>query len=85
MLSLPAADKTQYFVNLSFDSTLQSINDNSSDLQKLLKYFNATAIVALFRIPLVWFGLGWAAVHHNNLTLYLKDLKLSMFIIATSN
>ena len=32
----------------NFDSTLQLINDISSDLQKLLKDFNATAIVAFF-------------------------------------
>ena len=32
----------------SFDSTLQLINDISSDLHKLLKDFNATAVVAFF-------------------------------------
>ena len=34
-LSLPDADKTQYFVNLSFNSTLQLINSISSDLPKI--------------------------------------------------
>ena len=43
-LSIPSAEKTQYFVHLSFNSTLQLINDISSELQKLLKYFNGTAI-----------------------------------------
>ena len=50
-LSAPAQDKTQYFVHLSFDSTLQLINCISSDLQKLLKYFNGLAIVAFLKIP----------------------------------
>ena len=34
--SLPIADKTQWFVHLSFNSTFQLINGISSDLQKLL-------------------------------------------------
>ena len=51
-LSVPAKDKTQCFDHLSFNSTLQLINGISSDLQKLLKYFNGTPIVAFFRIPL---------------------------------
>ena len=33
-----------------------------SDLQKLLKYFNDTAIVVSFRITSALFGLDWAAV-----------------------
>ena len=68
-LSAPAADKTQYFVNLN--STLQLINGISSDHQKLLKYFNGTAIVAFFRISFA----QSASVFSNNLALYLKDLK----------
>ena len=50
--SLPSSDKTQYFFHLSFNSTLQLINCISSDLQKLLMYFNGTAIAASFRMPL---------------------------------
>ena len=50
-LSAPVAAKTQYLVHLSFNSILLIINGISSDLQKLLKYFNGTAIVASFRIP----------------------------------
>ena len=50
--SLPGTDKTQYFFHLSFNSILQLINGISSDLQKLLRYFNGTAIAAFFRIPL---------------------------------
>ena len=76
VLSLPAADKTQYFVHLSFNYTLQWINGISNDFQKLLKYFNGTAIATFFRIPLAWFRLGWATVFPNNLAWYLKDLKL---------
>ena len=41
-LSAPPADKTQ----LSFNSTLQLLHDNLSDLQKLLKYIIGTAIVS---------------------------------------
>ena len=51
-LSLSFADKTLYFVDLSFNSVLQLINGFSRDLQKLLKYFNDTAIVSCFRVPL---------------------------------
>ena len=81
VLSLPTAVKTQYFVHLSFNSTLQLINCISSDMQKFPKYFNSTAIVAIFWIPLAVFGLGWASVFPNNLVLYLKDLKSSVFAI----
>ena len=80
-LSVPAADKTQYFAHLSFNSILQLINRVSSDLQKLLRYFNGTVIVASFRIPLAWFGAAWATLFSNNLASYLKDLKLSVFSI----
>ena len=47
-LSLPAADKTQYFVHLRFNSIFQLNNGISSYLQKLLKHFNGTAIAAFF-------------------------------------
>ena len=57
-LSLPPTDKTQYFVYLSFNSTLQLISGISSGLQKLLKYFNGAAIVAFFRTALAAFGAG---------------------------
>ena len=80
-LSVPATEKTQRFVHLSFNFTLQLINGISSDIQKLLKYFNAKAIVALFRIALEALSF-WAAVFPNNLASYLKDLKLSMFAIS---
>ena len=49
---LPAADKTQYFAHLSFNYTLQLINRISTNFQKLLKYFNGTAIVIFLKIPL---------------------------------
>ena len=65
-LSAPVVIKTQYFVLLSFDSTLQLINDISSDLQKLPKYFNGTARVTFFRIPFA----PSVSVFPNNLTLY---------------
>ena len=66
IISAPAADKTQHFVHLSFNSILQLINDISSDLQKLLKCFNDTAIVAFFRILFA----QSASVFPNNLALY---------------
>ena len=47
--SLPATVETQYFVHLSFNSTLQLINGISSNLQKLLKYFNGTAIATFLK------------------------------------
>ena len=80
-LPLPFADKTQYFVHLSFKSTFQLLNGISSDLQQLLKYYNSTATASFFRIPLELFWLGWATVFPNNLALDLKDLKLSVFSV----
>ena len=49
-LLAPASDKTQYFVRLSFNSTIQLII--SSNLQKLLKYLNDPIIVTFSRISL---------------------------------
>ena len=77
----PAVAKKQCFVHLSFNSTLQLINHISSDLQKLLKYFFGTAIMAFFRIFLL-FGAGWASVSPTNLALYIKDLKTTSPISA---
>ena len=56
VLSVPAADKIQYFVHSSLHFTLQLINAISRDLQKLFKFFNGTAIVVFFLIPLALFG-----------------------------
>ena len=53
-----------------------------SDLQKLLEYFNGTATVAFFRIPLAWFGASLGTVFPNNLALYPKDLKLLVLAIS---
>ena len=52
-LLLLAAEKTQYFVHLSFNSTFQLTNGISSDLQKLHNYFNESAIVPFLNIPLI--------------------------------
>ena len=41
------------------------IDDILSDLKKLLKYFDGTAIVAFFRISLSLFGAGCATVVPN--------------------
>ena len=78
LLSLPAAGKTQYFVHLSFNSTLQLINGIFCKLQKLLKHFNGSAIAAFFK---TLFALATLAFP-NNLALYLKDLKLSSLAIS---
>ena len=67
---------------LSFNSTLQRINNISSDLQKLLKYINGTAIVTFFRTPLASPGAGWASVFPSNLALNLKYLKLLLSAIT---
>ena len=78
-LSKPAAEKMQYFVHLSFTSTLKLINAISSDLQKLLKYFNDTAIVPFLKILFA----PSATVVFNNLDSYSKDLNSSVFAIST--
>ena len=88
-LSVSFADKTQYFSHLGFNFTLQFINCLSSDLQKLLKYFNDTAIVAFFRIPLALFGADWATVFPNKLALFFytgmaKSKSSTSYIVVPS-
>ena len=84
VLSLPASAKTQCFVYLCFNSTLQLINGILSNLKKLRRYFNDTAIVTFFRVPLSWFGVGWATVFPIDLVLYSKDLKLLSLAMSAS-
>ena len=79
VLSLKVSYKTEYFAHFNFDAILQLINGISSDLLKLLRYFNDTAIAAFFRIPLGSFETGWVIAFPNNLVLYSKNLKLSVF------
>ena len=57
---------------------MQLVNCISSEFQKLCKYFNGTAIVAFRKIPFGAFSADWAALFPDNLTLYLKNLKLSV-------
>ena len=71
-LSALAAEKAQYFVHLSFSSTLELINDILSDLQSLLRYINGTAVAVFFRIQL----LPPTTMFPNNLASLSKDLKL---------
>ena len=78
LLSLPFVDKTQYFVHLSFNSTLQLINEISSDLQKLPRYFDGTAIVVFLKSS---FGSS-APLIPNNLTLYLQPYKIIITSIS---
>ena len=54
---------------------MQLINGIFCDFLKLLKYLNSAAIVALFQVPLGWFGAGWATGFPKNLALYFKDWK----------
>ena len=70
--SAVAEAEKQCFVHLIFNSTLQLISGISIDCQKLLKYFNGTAIVAFFRIELF----PSATAFSNNLALYLIRIKL---------
>ena len=69
VLSLAFADKTKYFVCFSFDSILKLINDISSDLQKLRKCFNSTAIVACLKNQFS----PSPNIFQNSLALYSKD------------
>ena len=80
-LSAPAAEKTQYFVNLNFNYILQLITVISCDFQKLLKYFNSTIIVPFFKILFV----PSASVFPNNLALYSKESKLLLLAISGLN
>ena len=50
VLPLPAAGKTQCFVCLSFNYNMQLTNGISRDLQKLIKYFNGTAVAAFLEL-----------------------------------
>ena len=74
------SNKTQYFVRLSFNPTLQLISCISCDLHKLLEYFNGAAIFAFIKIPFV----ATASVFPNSVFLYSKDLTfllLGMFAL----
>ena len=51
---------------------MQLINDISSDLQKLFRYFNGTGVAAFLKIPFA----PSARVFPNNLVLHMKDLKI---------
>ena len=53
LLSLPSVDKTESFVHVSSNLTLQLINGISSDIQKLFRYFIDTAIAKFSRISSV--------------------------------
>ena len=75
------AEKTQYFVYLIVNSTLQLISCISNDLQKLLKHFDGRAIVSFFEIPFAVFVSVRATAFSNNLAFYFKNLKPSVFAI----
>ena len=81
--SLPRIDKTLFFTHLSFNSTLQLINDSSSDLQKLVKYFTNPAIVAFYRLPLAWFNNWFSLIlkKFKFISIHNIIIKVSCFII----
>ena len=57
------------------------MNGISSDLQRLFKFFNGTAIVEFFKIPFT----PSANVFPNNFALILTDLKLLSLAISALN
>ena len=73
-----APEKTQYSLNVSFNFIFQLINDISSNLEKLLKYFNGRGIIAILKFLFA----SSISVFPNNLVLYLKELKLSLLAIS---
>ena len=81
LLPAPNADKTQWFVHLSFNLTLQLINGISSDLQRSLRYFDGTEIT-VFKIS---FALLTSAFP-KYLIFYIIDFKLlvSSKLVASS-
>ena len=64
-------DNVQFLSHVNESSTLQLINGISNDLQKLLKYFNGTAIFTPFFLP----PFGMVPIRFD---LYLKDDELSV-------
>ena len=60
---------------------MKLINDISSDLQKLFKYFNGGPILAFLKIPFP----PSHSVFSNELGLYYKDLNLLSLATSTSN
>ena len=76
VLSTPPIVKTQCFVvHSSLSSIFQLINDISSNLQKLLRYFNGTAIVVFSIIPFA------VAMFTINFVLYLEDIRILLSVM----
>ena len=75
--SLATLDNIQFLFYDNGSSTLQLINGISSDLQKLLKYFNGTAIFTPFFLP----PFGMVPIKFD---LYLKDEELSVLTSGMS-
>ena len=68
-----SVDNTHSFFHVKFNLILQLIKGISSDLKRLLKYFNGMTIFTFFLATLrTIFGLP------NKLTLYLKELDVSV-------
>ena len=76
VLLVPFEAKTQYFFHLCFNLILQLISDILSNLQKLLRYLNSTAITVFFKIPLALLS-SMSPNIPNSLALNLNDLKVS--------
>ena len=75
-----APEKTQYSLNVSFNFIFQLINDISSNLEKLLKYFNGRGIGIIAILKFLF--ASSISIFPNNLVLYLKELKLSLMAIS---
>ena len=75
-----SVDNTHSFFHVKFNLILQLIKGISNDLKKLLKYFNGTTTFTfILAILLATTGLP------NKLTLYLKELELSVVKSATAS
>ena len=75
--SSAAVDNIHNFFHVKFNLILQLIKGISNDLKKLLKYFNGTTIFT-FNFPTRALSGSAVAILPNKLTLYLKDVELSV-------
>ena len=71
----PELDKVQSSIQFNLRRLLQLINYISSDLQKLLRYFNGTTILVFFK---KLFPSAASAVFPTRVALYLNDSELSV-------
>ena len=75
-----SVDNTHSFFHVKFNLILQLIKGISSDMKKLLKYFNGTTTFTVLSVIL-----PSRTGSPNKLTLYLKELELSAVKLATAS